>query len=121
MSYSNSTSHYLLLFRHNVETPDPTPAEMEAKMRRIMAWLRDLKQRGQFVATAPLEDEGRVLRGAGGATLTDGPFIEAKEVVGGYVIVNAASLDAATAIARTLPNLDRIAVEVRQMRQLTGF
>ena len=120
MSYSTSTSNYLLLFRHNLDTPDPTPAEMEAKMARIMAWLRDLKARGQFVATSPLEDEGRVLRGGGG-TLTDGPYVESKEVVGGYVIVSAASLDAATAIARTLPNLDRITVEVRQMRQLTGF
>jgi hypothetical protein len=121
MSYSTSTSHYLLLFRHNTDTPDPTPAEMEAKMARIMAWLRDLKARGAFVATSPLEDEGRVLRAPGGTTITDGPYVESKEVVGGYVIVDAPSLDAATAIARSLPNLDRTTVEVRQMRSLTGF
>jgi hypothetical protein len=118
MSLSTPSNQYLVLFRHHVDLPDPTPEEMNEIITNIMAWFRAMKARGEFVGTHPLGDEGRVLRGPGGAEVTDGPFVEAKEVVGGYVIVNAPDLDTATEIARGCPNLGRITVEIRQLRNL---
>jgi hypothetical protein len=121
MSLSTPTSQYLLLFRHRADVPDLSDAEMAAVIGKVTAWLRELQARGQFVSTSPLSDDGRVLRGAGGATVTDGAFVEAKEVVGGYVIINAPNLDIATNIARGMPHLDRTTIEVREMRRLPGF
>ena len=114
---TTATHEYLLLFRHNEDTPDRPAEDMEQIRAKVMAWLRSLKSRGQFVDTSPLEDEGRVLRRSV-SQITDGPYIEAKEVVGGYVIVRAANLDAATEIARGVPFLDRTIVEIRQLSRL---
>src|SRR4051812_30531871 len=118
MSQTPSSAQFLFLFRHRDDAPDRTPAEMEQVMNKVMAWMRALKSRGELVDTRPLADEGRVLRGPGGTTITDGPFVEAKEVVGGFVIVNARDLDAAAAIARGCPMLERISVEVRELNSL---
>lgn len=55
-----------------------------------------------------------------GAVITDGPYAEAKEIVGGYILINASSLDEAVEIARGCPGLDyRLAVEVRPVKQHT--
>lgn len=59
-------------------------------------------------------DEGRVVSRAGGVRAVDGPFAEAKEVIGGYFLLTAADLDEATAIAEGSPNLDYgMTVDVR--------
>ncbi len=120
MSSASAKKEFLLLFRHNDDTPDRAPEEMEQVRAKVMAWLRALKARGQFVDTSPLEDEGRVIHRTV-THITDGPYIEAKEVVGGYVIVSAADLDAATAIAREIPFLDRTIVEIRQLRRFPSI
>lgn len=77
----------------------PSPAEMQAMYAKFNAW------REKFQAN--LSDLGGRL-GAGklvAAEPPDGPFIEVKEIVGGYMIVSAASLDEACAIARECPGL----------------
>ncbi|SEP53141.1 YciI family protein [Amycolatopsis saalfeldensis] len=60
------------------------------------------------------------LRGTGGGrpTVTDGPFLESKEVLGGYYVVEAPDLDAATALAAQLPELAAAhgGVEIRPIR-----
>jgi len=59
---------------------------------------------------------GKIVAGKNGASITDGPFAEAKEVVGGYIIVNAPDLDAATAIASGCPLLEHgVTLDVRAM------
>jgi hypothetical protein len=58
-----------------------------------------------------------VLRGSRGLSTTDGPFAESKEIVGGYVLVQASSLSEAIEMARDCPGLDyRMTVEVRPVR-----
>jgi hypothetical protein len=75
----------------------------------------DLKQQGRVVATNGLENTGKILRGPIGATIiTDGPFAEGKEVVGGYVLLQPCTLDEAVAVAGACPGLDhRMIIEVR--------
>jgi hypothetical protein len=123
MSTSAKSAQFLLLFRHSEEGPDPTPEQMEQIMGKWMAWMKGMGARGQFAGANRLQETGKVLRGPGGANLTDGPFVEAKEVVGGYVLITAPNLDAATAIARGCPGLEMgtTIVEVRPVEPLPAM
>jgi hypothetical protein len=71
-----------------------------------MAWIEGLRKSGRLASSYKLHDQtGRRLTIRGGEVI-DGPFIESKDAVGGIFIVEAASLDEATEIARSCPNLD---------------
>ena len=64
----------------------------------------------------PLELTTRIVSGLGGKRVTDGPFPESNEAVGGYVMLNVDSLDEATAIAQAHPGLEHgLVIEVRPM------
>jgi hypothetical protein len=66
-----------------------------------MAWLRDLSEKGNVTDPGhPLERSGKLVSGKA-RTVTDGPFAEAKDVVGGYTLLQAADLGQATALARS--------------------
>jgi hypothetical protein len=83
------------------ETAQPSPTEMQGMYEKFNAW------REQFQTNLP--DMGGRL-GTGRLVTTqvpDGPFIEVKELVGGYMIVSAATLDEAISIARACPGLVR--------------
>lgn len=82
---------YLYLFRGGESS---TPEEMEKSMQRWTEWIENLSKEGTFVSGLPLDREGKVMTGQS-RVLTDGPFTEGKEVVGGYSIVNANSLEEA--------------------------
>lgn len=111
MSDSNP-SQYLLLFRETDDAPDIAPEEMEAMFATWMAWSERLG--AQYLGGNPLTEAGKVVRGTTGETVTDGPFMEAKEVLCGYFLITAASLEAACEIARDCPGLPRgMSVEVR--------
>ena len=109
-----ATSHYLLLLRHSGTMP--APDELAKIMAKFKTWMDGIKARGEFVATHGLEFTGRVVRTHG--KVSDGPFVEAKEMVGGFIIVAAPSLDRATEIAQGCPGLEQpgTTVEVRPIR-----
>ena len=119
MSQPNNT-HYLLAFRFAEDMPDPTPEQMQQMHQQWGAWIQSLRQQGHYVAGQPLEDSpGKVLRGPRGAKATDGPFAEAKEVLGGFLIVTAGSIAEATELAKGCPSLGGpFSVEVRQVRPM---
>ena len=113
------TTNYLFVFRHPAAGPEPTPAEMQQIFGKWMAWMKGMKAKGQYIAGDRLDDGGKVVRNPRGATVTDGPFAEAKEIVGGYVIVAAPSLAAAADLAKGCPGLDNgTIVEVRPIEPL---
>jgi len=105
------SAHYLILLRHSGQMP--APDELEALMKKFARWIDGMKARGQFVRTDGLEFTGKVIRPGG--IVTDGPYAEAKEVVGGYLVIAARSLAHATQIARRCPALAKggTTVEVR--------
>jgi len=84
-----------------------TPKEVESVIAEYQAWGQRMASEGKLVSGHKLTDEGgRHLQKRGSEILvTDGPFAEAKEVLGGYYIVNAASYDEAVEIAKTGPHL----------------
>lgn len=119
MTTQSKNSQFLLLFRHSPEGPDPTPEEMQKIMGRWMDWMKGMGAKGVFAGANRLQESGKVLRGPRGASVTDGPFVEAKEVVGGYVIVSAANYAQAVELARGCPGLEMgTIVEVREVEPL---
>ncbi len=81
-----------------------------------MAWFKRLNAEGKAIAGHPLERNGKVVSGKS-RTVTDGPFAEAKEAIGGYFLLNVATMDDAVAIAQQCPGLSHGAtVEVRAVR-----
>jgi len=85
-------------------------------MTRWTAWYDGLAAQGKAVEGQPLELETRVVSGAGGSRVVDGPFAEAKEAVGGYVKLLVSGTEEATEIARRHPGLAYgLIIEVRQL------
>ncbi len=105
---------------------DPTtfaalsPQEMQGVIERYMAWSARLRERGQLVGGEKLKDgEGRVLRARnGGMVVSDGPYAEAREVIGGYFLLQAASYDEAQRLCADCPHLDFGAIEVREIQPI---
>lgn len=119
MTTSSQKSQFLLLFRHSQEGPDPTPQEMEQMMGRWMAWMKGMGAKGIFAGANRLQDTGKVLRGPKGSSVTDGPFVESKELVGGYIMIKADNYAEAVEVAKGCPGLDNeTIVEVREIEPL---
>lgn len=95
---------YLLLFR-GANWPDSSlsAGEISQVMDRVNAWFDQLSATGKLVGAQPLMEEGVVVSGKGGSAVIDGPFPEAKEVIGGYVLLSVASLEEAVAVAKSNP------------------
>jgi hypothetical protein len=83
-----------------------------------MSWMKDLTEKGHYKASGPrLEAEGRVVRKPG--AISDGPYTEAKDIVGGFMIVEAKDIDEAAQLAGGCPIFARGGfVEVRPVMKL---
>ena len=96
-----------------------SPEEMQAHMGKWMAWIDRLSKSNQYVAGEPLLPGGKLVSGTGGKTVTDGPYTEGKEVVGGFFIINAKDMDDAVNIARDSPSYEvGGTVQVRQVMKV---
>jgi hypothetical protein len=107
-------SRYLFLHRSSPDAtsqPRPSPEQMQAMLATWNAWKDKFK--GNIV------DWGDKLKSSGklvtGGTVSDGPFIEAKEIIGGFMIVEAASYDEAVTIAREMPSGPDATIEIREL------
>jgi hypothetical protein len=106
---------FLFIYRRPANQNDapPSPEEMQKSMASWYAW-RD-RYKSQIVSFGDgLKPEGRVLTTA---SVTDGPYVEAKEVVGGFSIVAAPGYEAALEVARACPflHMPGARIEVREM------
>ena len=107
---------FMLIFRNaGPETHGHlTPAERTALTQKWNDWFEGLAAQGKVQHARPLELGGRVVSGPHGERVTDGPYAEGKEVIGGYFFLTVADLDEATAIAKQCPGLPLgLTVEVR--------
>ncbi|HEX7379824.1 MAG TPA: YciI family protein [Pirellulales bacterium] len=95
---------------------DLPPDEAQQTIARYQAWMEGIRAAGRYVAGEKLLEDGgkRLTRQAGQLNVIDGPFSEAKEVVGGFFILRAASFDEAVELMRNSPFLDECRVELRQ-------
>jgi hypothetical protein len=110
---TQSNNGYLLIFRGTDWYKDLSPEQMQQVADQWMAWFNRLKDENKCVAGNPLEREGKIVSGKN-RVVSDGPFAESKETIGGYFLLKVGSLDEAVAIARQCPGLPYgIRVEVR--------
>lgn len=114
--------YLLLLHECPADYLDLSAEEMRALVARYSAWASDLGQRGLLAGGEKLTDDGgRHLRLQGGEPLAiDGPYAEAKDVIGGYFLIKAEGEAEAQAIAQTCPHLrGRNWIEVRRIDRVT--
>jgi hypothetical protein len=104
---------YMLLFRGTELRKSLSPEEMQKVSEDWMAWFKRLTEQGKAVAGNPLEREGKIVSGKE-RVVSDGPFAESKEAIGGYFLLDVATMDEALAIAKECPGLPYgMRVEVR--------
>jgi hypothetical protein len=93
-----------------------SPQELQQVVQKYMAWTAGLRDAGRMLHAERLKADGRVVRGAAGKmTVTDGPFAESKEVLGGFWLLEAASYDEVLAFLKDHPHLEAGTLEVRQI------
>lgn len=113
-------SNFLYLFRGGyTEFNALSPEEKAANKKEWEAWLDDLKDKGNLVEGLPLSQEGRVLNKKG-SLVTNGPFAEGAELIGGYTIVSAKNLEEAVALSKGNPHFkfDDGSLEIREITTL---
>jgi hypothetical protein len=105
---------YMLIFRSTDWYKGLSPEQMQQVADHWMAWFKGLTEQGKATAGNPLEPVGKIVSGKNGRVVSDGPFAESKETIGGYFLLNVNTLDEAVAIAQQCPGLSYgIRVEVR--------
>jgi len=96
-----------------------SPEQMQQMMQKWMAWFKELGENGHIKDRGqPLERAGKLVQGKR-KTVTDGPFAEAKDLIGGFTLIEALDLDQAVELSKGCPIFEVDgAVEVRPIRKL---
>lgn len=107
---------FMLIFQGGMN-PNASPAEMEASMGKWMAWIEKLNKEGKYVSGEPLLPGGKLVSGP--SSVTDGPYTEGKEVVGGYFVINAPDMKEALEACKDYPDFGSGGkIQVRQVMKL---
>jgi len=104
---------YIFLLRWDEENP---PTDPESAIAAHFAFAKAARQRGAYVLSESLggaSNATMVKIRAGEAVITDGPFAETKEAIGGFYILDCADLDEAIDFAKDIPDAQHLGVEVR--------
>lgn len=109
---------FMMIFRHvPAQDYSPSPEEIEATMKQWQDWIGGIAAQGKFQSTNQLGFEGKTL--SSDQVITDGPYAEVKEIVGGYIIVKADHIDEVMETAKGCPILHIGGkVEVRSIMDL---
>ena len=94
-----------------------SPEAMQARMQLFGEWVQKVLD-GRYVSGAPLEDYDARLLKSKTEVLTDGPFLESKEMISGYFIINANDIDEATDLTSKCPLLGQFQLEVRRLKPM---
>ena len=111
---------YLFLFRGgDAKMLHQSADKWQPHMQRWMQWMGGLSEKGQLISAQPLDQGGKQVYGTK-KVVTDGPFMEGKEMVGGYLMCKAPNYDDAVEISKGCPILefDDGLVEVREIQEL---
>ena len=112
---------YALIMRHEDGKKVASPEQMQVWMKQTMDWIGGIAAQNKFVSGTglPFED-ARVVRS--NSVVTNGPFGEIKETIGGFIIVKADSVDEAVKFAKSCPVLqgEGNSMEVRKIAKGDG-
>ncbi|MGH2534642.1 MAG: YciI family protein [Thermomicrobiales bacterium] len=113
---------YLCLVYHDEKELDALPArEYDAIMEEVLAYREELRQSGHYIDASPLQPVAaattiRVRNGK--VSITDGPFAETKEQLGGFYLIDASDLNDAIRVASKMPPARLGSIEVRPIEDL---
>jgi len=96
-------NEFMMIFRNDKNNSKPSPEQMQAMIKQWQDWIGGIAAQGKFVATNALGFNGKTVHSD--STITDGPYAEVKEIVGGYIIVKAENLDEAVKLSNGCPTL----------------
>lgn len=110
-------SEFTYLFRGGAAPGSPELTQQ--RMQKWVAWMKDLGQRGHIKDPGnPLEPTGKLIKG-NQKTVTDGPYAETKDIVGGYMVIEARDIDHAVEISNGCPIFEvGGSVEVRPVMKM---
>ena len=94
---------FMMIFRNDKDRPMPTPEQMQGAVKQWHDWTGSIAAQGKFVGTNALGFQGKTVHADG--TITDGPYVEIKEMIGGYIIVKAKNIEEAIALSNGCPTL----------------
>jgi hypothetical protein len=116
---------FMLLVHHDEESFGKRPeTERKGMLEESVQLAQQLHKTGQYIAAAPLHPslETACVRVRDGKPIvTDGPFAETREQLGGYFLINAKDFDEAVRIAARIPGARIGTVEVRPVTEVTGL
>lgn len=95
---------FILLFRRDIKTkqPQPSPEQMQESMKHWQDWMGGIAAQNKMVSTGNrLNSEGKVV--LPNNIVTDGPYAEIKEALGGYIIIKAKDFEEAAEMAKGCP------------------
>jgi hypothetical protein len=99
-------NEFLLIFRRDFKSSEiqPSPEQLQKMMKEWQNWMGSIAARNQLVSSGNrLSNEGKVVKP--GPIITNGPYVEIKELIGGYIMIKAESLEEAADISRGCPIL----------------
>lgn len=110
-------SEYVFLYRGG--EAGHSPEQMQQTMQKWMAWFKELGEKGHIKSPGhPLEHTGKLVKGQR-KIVTDGPFAEAKDLIGGFTLIEARDLDHAVELSKGCPIFEVDGgVEVRPIRKM---
>jgi len=107
---------FMLIF-HGGQMDTLSPEEMQASMAKWMTWIDKLAKAGKYITGEPLLPGGKLIKE--NKTVTDGPYTEGKEVVGGFFLVNAENMEEAVQMCDDYPDFaSGGSVQVRQVMKV---
>ena len=112
-------SEFVFLYRSETDIKKLSPQEAQQAMQKWMAWFKELEAKGKLKSIGqPLERAGKVVGGKK-RPVTDGPYAETKDIIGGFSLIEARNLDEAAELAADCPGIERGGlVEVRPVLPL---
>ena len=98
-----------------------SPQEMQQVIQKYMAWTEELRKAGRLLQGEKLREGGRVVRGVNGQMIvTDGPFVESKEILGGFWLVEASSYEQIQQDVARNPHLRAGSLEIREIEDMSS-
>lgn len=114
---------FMLVFRNSVQSQEAfanqSPEQLQAEMALWQSWMGNIAQQNKLIDGQPLFPSGKVIHGTA-KKLTDGPYVESKEIVGGYLLIKAKDYNDAIEISKSCPQLnsDDGTVEIREVMKM---
>lgn len=94
----------MMIFRNDKDAPQPSPEQLQEMLKDWDNWLGGIAAQGRLVSSDALGFQGKTFDSKG--VVSDGPYAEVKEIVGGYTMVKAKDFDEAVTLSKGCPMFD---------------